>query len=188
MARADRTLSFPDFLLTQAAKKNNKDVRVEHNGCGTAVTEVTQCGSTVSNPSQLSTPIPPPQQLSPSSFTIQHDIDMEERDAVIANSKTDDVANISGDEADFDSNKHMAELFKVEGNRLLKQNRYKEAIKEYTKAIDIYPANAVYFSNRALAQFKMKNFADTIIDAYVFTCIIVSKMENHTGIIYIILP
>lgn len=51
--------------------------------------------------------------------------------------------------------KEAAEKLKSQGNELLKQDRFQEAIDSYSKAIAIDGRNAVYFCNRAAAYSKM---------------------------------
>jgi small glutamine-rich tetratricopeptide repeat-containing protein alpha len=51
--------------------------------------------------------------------------------------------------------KKKAEELKNEGNNLLKDGKHQEAIDAYSKAIDLDPSNAVYFSNRAAVHLKL---------------------------------
>lgn len=44
--------------------------------------------------------------------------------------------------------KQEAERLKVEGNNLMKQEKYEEALKNYTEAIKLDPKNAVFYCNR----------------------------------------
>lgn len=44
--------------------------------------------------------------------------------------------------------KEKANGHKNEGNELMKQEKYKEALEAYNKAIDIDKSNAVYYCNR----------------------------------------
>lgn len=48
-----------------------------------------------------------------------------------------------------------AETYKNEGNELMRQGLFKEAIEKYTEAICINPDNAVYYSNRAAAYSRL---------------------------------
>ena len=50
--------------------------------------------------------------------------------------------------------KQQAENLKVEGNNLMKQERYEEALKNYTEAIKLDPKNAVFYCNRYVLYFK----------------------------------
>ncbi|RLN94826.1 hypothetical protein BBJ28_00011156 [Nothophytophthora sp. Chile5] len=45
----------------------------------------------------------------------------------------------------------QAEGFKAEGNKLLAEKQFKEAAEMYTRAIELDPDNAVYYSNRSAA-------------------------------------
>eukprot|EP01083_Nonionella_stella_P267683 904365_1 len=60
---------------------------------------------------------------------------------------------------------HKAELLKTEGNKLMKKHKYKAAVAQYSKAIDLDPNNAIYFSNRASAQTKLGNYTQAILDS-----------------------
>ena len=54
--------------------------------------------------------------------------------------------------------------WKDKGNNLLKQHKYDEAIEAYTKAIEIDPNNAIFYSNRAQVQIKLENYGLAIQD------------------------
>ena len=45
--------------------------------------------------------------------------------------------------------KEKADKFKNDGNELMKQEKFTEALDQYKNAIDIDPNNAVYYCNRA---------------------------------------
>ncbi|KAG7858797.1 hypothetical protein KL939_002919 [Ogataea angusta] len=49
------------------------------------------------------------------------------------------------------NNKDKAESLKLEGNRAMAARNFEEAIEKYTAALDMFPSNAVYLSNRAAA-------------------------------------
>lgn len=49
----------------------------------------------------------------------------------------------------------QAEVFKVEGNKLLAEKKFADAVEMYTRAIELDPDNAVYFSNRSAAFLAM---------------------------------
>ncbi|GMF11338.1 unnamed protein product [Phytophthora lilii] len=49
----------------------------------------------------------------------------------------------------------QAEGFKAEGNRLLADKQFAAAVEMYTRAIELDPDNAVYFSNRSAAYLAM---------------------------------
>lgn len=49
----------------------------------------------------------------------------------------------------------QADAFKVEGNKLLAEKSFKDAAEMYTRAIDLDPDNAVYYSNRSAAYLAM---------------------------------
>merc|ERR1719384_1685582 len=64
-----------------------------------------------------------------------------------------------------ESDKERAETFKKEGNTLLGQKKYNQAIAKYTKAIQLNANNAVYFSNRAAAHSYLKNYQQAVSDS-----------------------
>ncbi|POM77728.1 Chaperone activator Sti1, partial [Phytophthora palmivora] len=49
----------------------------------------------------------------------------------------------------------QAEGFKAEGNKLLAAKQFSDAVEMYTRAIELDPENAVYFSNRSAAYLAM---------------------------------
>lgn len=49
----------------------------------------------------------------------------------------------------------QAEGFKADGNRLLAAKQYTEAVEMYSRALELDPDNAVYFSNRSAAYLAM---------------------------------
>lgn len=58
----------------------------------------------------------------------------------------------------------MAEL-KDAGNRHMTNGSYAKAIRAYSKAIELDPANAVLYSNRSAAFYNMKKFEESLEDA-----------------------
>ncbi|KAH3686345.1 hypothetical protein WICPIJ_002707 [Wickerhamomyces pijperi] len=58
-----------------------------------------------------------------------------------------------------------AEALKNEGNAALKANNLDLAIEKYTKAIELNPNNAIYYSNRAHVDIKLENYGSAIIDS-----------------------
>ncbi|XP_060038022.1 small glutamine-rich tetratricopeptide repeat-containing protein alpha isoform X1 [Erinaceus europaeus] len=57
-----------------------------------------------------------------------------------------------------------AERLKTEGNEQMKAENFQAAVLSYGKAIELNPANAVYFCNRAAAFSKLGNYADAVQD------------------------
>ncbi|KAF2708858.1 TPR-like protein [Pleomassaria siparia CBS 279.74] len=57
-----------------------------------------------------------------------------------------------------------AESYKTAGNKFFKLKDYAQAIKEYSKAIDMDPTNATYYSNRAAALMSAHRFAEALED------------------------
>lgn len=60
--------------------------------------------------------------------------------------------------------KEKADKHKSEGNELMKQEKFKEALEQYNKAIEIDASNAVYYCNRAAAYSKISDFINSIED------------------------
>jgi len=60
--------------------------------------------------------------------------------------------------------KEEAERLKNEGNDLMKQEKYEDALKNYTKAIQLDCKNPVYFCNRAAAYSKLNNHVFALED------------------------
>ena len=67
-----------------------------------------------------------------------------------------------------DDDKKQADILKLEGNELLKHKQFKQAMDKYSKAIQLNPMNAVYFSNRAAVHQKLKNYEQVAADSYVY--------------------
>nr|XP_023397019.1 small glutamine-rich tetratricopeptide repeat-containing protein alpha isoform X2 [Loxodonta africana] len=57
-----------------------------------------------------------------------------------------------------------AERLKTEGNDQMKVENFEAAVHFYGKAIELNPANAVYFCNRAAAYSKLGNYAGAVQD------------------------
>jgi DnaJ homolog subfamily C member 8 len=54
-------------------------------------------------------------------------------------------------DATTDEARLQAEAFKADGNALLAEGKYREAVEMYSRAIELDPDNAVYYSNRSAA-------------------------------------
>lgn len=59
----------------------------------------------------------------------------------------------------------VADEHKNRGNALMQLEKYNEALEEYTKAIQIYDKNAVYFCNRAAAYSKLEQHDKAVEDS-----------------------
>lgn len=55
-----------------------------------------------------------------------------------------------------EANKEEAEKLKAEGNKHVAAKAFNEAVEAYTKAIELDPTNAIYFSNRAAAYTSLR--------------------------------
>ncbi len=60
--------------------------------------------------------------------------------------------------------KEKADSLKNEGNELMKQEKFTEALEKYKEAIEINSSNAVYYCNRAAACSKLSDFVNSIED------------------------
>eukprot|EP00775_Hariotina_reticulata_P007235 gene7235-7448_t len=58
-----------------------------------------------------------------------------------------------------------AEKFKNEANKLFKEKHYGAAVDLYSKALELDPHNAVYYSNRAFAHIKLEEYGSAVADA-----------------------
>ena len=54
---------------------------------------------------------------------------------------------------------------KTEGNKYFKDNKYKEAIQCYTRAVNGNKSNPIYYSNRAICYTKLGQFEEALLDA-----------------------
>ena len=61
--------------------------------------------------------------------------------------------------------RQQAESERFKGNEFMREKDFAEAIKCYTKAIDLNPNEAATYSNRAMAYLKMKVYPKVIEDA-----------------------
>lgn len=59
----------------------------------------------------------------------------------------------------------VAARLKDEGNKLFKEEKYAESREKYTEALKHDPSNAVIYSNRSLANLKLKSFEFALSDA-----------------------
>ncbi|KAM3874989.1 serine/threonine-protein phosphatase 5 [Diretmus argenteus] len=64
--------------------------------------------------------------------------------------------------AEVDKN---AELLKEKANGYFKEKDYENAIKYYTEALEVNPANAIYYSNRSLAYLRTECYGYALADA-----------------------
>lgn len=60
--------------------------------------------------------------------------------------------------------KQQADSFKAQGNEVMKQEKFDEAVKYYSKAIELDGQNAVYYCNRAAAYSKMESHKEALDD------------------------
>lgn len=82
--------------------------------------------------------------------------------------------------------KAEADRLRNEGNKLLKQEKYHDAIASYTKAIQLDGRNAVYYCNRAAAYSKIGNYRQVIKDSNAALAIDpnYSKAYSRLGLAY----
>ncbi|XP_023039411.1 small glutamine-rich tetratricopeptide repeat-containing protein alpha [Piliocolobus tephrosceles] len=64
-----------------------------------------------------------------------------------------------------------AERLKTEGNEQMKVENFEAAVHFYGKAIELDPANAIYFCNRAAAYSKLGNYAGAVEDCKRAICL-----------------
>jgi len=63
-----------------------------------------------------------------------------------------------------DDEKAKAELLKMEGNDLMRSEKFMEAIEKYTEAIDLDSSNQVFYCNRAAAHSKLEQHYAAVED------------------------
>ncbi|KFM59041.1 Small glutamine-rich tetratricopeptide repeat-containing protein alpha, partial [Stegodyphus mimosarum] len=68
------------------------------------------------------------------------------------------------EETNSEHSGNRAEAMKNLGNDLMKSNRFHEAVKYYTAAIELDSQNAIYYGNRAAAYSKLNEFQNAIKD------------------------
>lgn len=64
-----------------------------------------------------------------------------------------------------EEDKAKAETLKLEGNRAMAAKTFQDAVDAYSKAIELNPSNAIYFSNRAAAYSSLRDHEKAIVDA-----------------------
>lgn len=57
-----------------------------------------------------------------------------------------------------------SEEVKALGNEYFKQGNYEDAIKKYSRAIEINPNISIYYSNRAMCYYRLKNYIKSFED------------------------
>lgn len=62
------------------------------------------------------------------------------------------------------NNEAEAVRLKEEGNQAYKNKQYQRAINCYTKAIQLFPSDANFYSNRALSYFNLGQYAQCVYD------------------------
>ncbi|XP_071492009.1 small glutamine-rich tetratricopeptide repeat-containing protein alpha-like [Diadema antillarum] len=84
------------------------------------------------------------------------------------------------------ADKDLAEKLKNEGNELMRKDQYSEAMELYTKAINLNPHKAVYYSNRAAAYSKLENHEKALEDCQKAVSIdpTYSKAYGRMGLAY----
>ena len=62
-------------------------------------------------------------------------------------------------------NQKVAENERMKGNEAVKSKEYQDAVKAYTRSIELNPDEAFTYANRAMAYLKLKNYGNVIMDA-----------------------
>merc|ERR1711862_381070 len=63
--------------------------------------------------------------------------------------------------------KKKAIQIKTKGNQYFSTKKYNDALQYYTKAIDIYPLDATFYSNRSATYIQLKLYNDALEDAVI---------------------
>ncbi|KAF8632546.1 hypothetical protein AX15_001761 [Amanita polypyramis BW_CC] len=77
----------------------------------------------------------------------------------------DKMAQASTSAAPTSEDKERADKLKQEGNNLMSQKKYDEAIEAYNKSIALNPSNPIYYSNRAAAHSSKNDHLAAVGDA-----------------------
>ena len=85
------------------------------------------------------------------------DVDKECR-KIDNNEQSDDSEDEHMSKEELEKAHEKATKHKSEGNILVQQQKWSEAVGCYTKAIKLFPYDAVFYANRALCQLKLDNF------------------------------
>ena len=59
----------------------------------------------------------------------------------------------------------LANEWKEKGNKFVKEGKFKEAMDCYTKAIENYPKDPIFYSNRSLMHYNLSEFNESLEDA-----------------------
>lgn len=63
------------------------------------------------------------------------------------------------------SSKAKAREFKASGNKAMTAGAFQKAMRQYTRALELDPGNAVLYSNRSATHFNLRQFAESLEDA-----------------------
>ncbi len=71
-----------------------------------------------------------------------------------------------------------AEKLKNTANQLFQEGKYEKAIQVYDEAIKLNPNNAIYYSNRGFANFRLERYGLFCLHLFDTTQVPVSKTQN----------
>jgi tetratricopeptide (TPR) repeat protein len=63
------------------------------------------------------------------------------------------------------ANKAKAREYKASGNKAMASGSFQKAMRQYTKALELDPGNAILYSNRSATHFNLRQFAESLEDA-----------------------
>jgi tetratricopeptide (TPR) repeat protein len=63
------------------------------------------------------------------------------------------------------ANKAKAREYKASGNKAMAAGSFQKAMRQYTKALELDPGNAILYSNRSATHFNLRQFAESLEDA-----------------------
>lgn len=89
---------------------------------------------------------------------------LESAFGITGDENTVDLVQLVRDRDTSPNTREEAERLKTEGNQLMKNDQYADALRLYSRAIALDPTNAVYFCNRAAAHFKLNDHEAAVAD------------------------
>ncbi|KAM3129617.1 hypothetical protein pb186bvf_018298 [Paramecium bursaria] len=77
----------------------------------------------------------------------------------------DQIPSISTEALSVQDKMEKSNYIKERGNQFFQEGKYKEALEQYTQAIQLFPRESKFFTNRAVCYKKMKDWKMVFLDA-----------------------